>query len=445
MEKGIINLNTKSLIKYCSNGSVADEDLYFKIRMINRRTNSNIHEIFGYRKFDEDFIDKVTVYDTEDLDGLGTIKFSYSEFLLKLFKLLNIPNKPNSMSEEEIREVLIKRLEVLNMAYQKDFLEKEFPSILSDYYRGLDYLEEVKRIKATTEDEKKYKEVLEKYYYRCALQPNFDKFLGKQKNLYSRLVYRREDYRNKIEKGNLNNFFKKYFDMDKVAMYIANSYLNVCEYLEDEEQIKYYMSLVEKYLKSEYDKSVEIEVENNRKINLDVIQERYADIKKKFKPEIGLVNWELIPAGKDGIIRGESAPRSRVDLTEEELAVLRSKGQAKADFYQNSNPYAKAYGTVKRDCYVAYIYKNGEVLLDTVYDENNPRTAIGNATYNIKACDFELISGLDKSELKNHPCVKKLNHSKNWETRVLEITNRENSEEDKEAAVQLVKKIKNRE
>ena len=91
---------------------------------------------------------------------------------------------------------------------------------------------------------------------------------------------------------------------------------------------------------------------------------------------------------------------------------------------------------------IAVTYENGEVLLDTVYDDNNPRTAIGNATYNIKASDFELISGLDKGELKSHPKVRKLNHSKSWETRVLEIINRENTLEEREDTVQLVKRLK---
>ena len=442
MEKAIVNLNTKALIKYCSNGYLPDEDLYFRFRMINRRANSNIHTVFGYRKFNDDFVDKVTIYESDDLDGLGTIRFSYNEFLLKLFKFLNVSSKPNEMTDEEISSALIKRVEVLNMAYQKEFLYNEFPVIFNDYLDGLNYLEAVTNMKVTTEAEKDHKDILEKYYYRCALQPNFDKFLGRQKNLYSRFVYRKEDYKKAVEESNLNNFFKKYFDMNKVAMYIANYYLNLCEYLEEEKQIKYYMSLVEKYLKSDYDKSIVIEVENNLKINIDVIRERYSKIKKKFTPEIGIVNWELIPPGKDYIMRGESTPRSRVTLSEEELATLRSKGQKKKDFYEKSNPLAKAYGTLKNNCYIAYIYKNGEVLLDTLYDDNYPKTAVGNATYNIKARNFELISGLDKSKLKHHPNVNKLNHSKNWEERVLDIINRDNSNEEKDDAIKLVKRLK---
>ncbi|MBR2678793.1 MAG: hypothetical protein IKE63_05195 [Bacilli bacterium] len=441
MEKATININAKQLIKYCSNGTIPSEDILYKLRMINRRAESNIHSVFGYRKFNDDFVDKVTVY--SDDNGISTIKFSYDDFLLKLFRYLNINDKPNNMTDEEIEKVLNERLVVLNSSNIKDNLRTEFPLIYSDYHSGLSYLKEVQRMRVNTIEDKRRKEMQEKHYYRCALHPTYYKFVDRQKDLYGRFVNRREDYKEAVKKSSLNNFFKKYFDMDKVAMYITNSYLNICEYLEDEDQIRYYMSLVEKYLKSDYDKSIEIEVENNRVINLDVIQERLSAIRKQYAPVIGLVNWELIPAGKDTTInRGASKYRSRVDLTEEELINLRNKGQKKEDFYNNSNPCAKAYGALKYGCYIAYIYKNGEVLLDTVYDENNPRTAVGNATYNIKARDFQLISGLDKSELKNNPKVVKLNHSKFWEDRVSEIVKRDNGEKSKEEAIQLVKKIK---
>ena len=438
--KATINLNTRALIKYCSNGTIPEEDIMYKLRIINRRAESNVHNVFGYRKFNDDFVDQVTVYCDED--GNSTIKFSYNDFLLKLFKYLNIDKKPQNMTEEEIEEALNEKLIVLNSSSIKENLRHEFPLIYRDYRDGLTYLREVQRMREYTEEERNRKNIQKKHFYQCALHPTYYKFVDRQKDLYGRFVNRRCEYKKAVDESNLNKFFAKYFDMNKVAMYTANRYLNICESSKDENQIKYYMSLVEKYLESDYDKSVEIEVENNLKINLDIINERLSKVRKKFAPEIALVNWELIPSGKDGIIRGDSRPRSRVPLTEAELAILRNKGEKKEAFYKKSKPYAKAYGTLKHDCYVAYIYENGEVLLDTLYDESNPKTAVGNATYNIKADCFEMISGLDKGELKRHPNVVKLNHSKNWETRVLEIINRENSVEEKEAAKQLVKRLK---
>ena len=440
MEKATINLNTRALIKYCSNGSIPDKDILYKLKMINRRNESNVHNVFGYRKFNDDFVDQVTVYCSDD--GTSTIKFSYDNFLLKLFKYLNIAEKPNNMTEEEIEKVLNEKLAILNSSDIKYTLKDEFPKIFSDYHNGLAYLDQVNKIKAISPEDKNRKNAKKNYYYRCALHPTYYKFVDRQKDVYSRFVNRRNEYKEAVKKSGLNHFFNKFFDMNKVAMYTANAYLNICNNLEDKSKIRYYLSLVEDYLKSDYDKTVEIKVENNRVINLDVIQRRYTEVKNKVAPEYGLVNWELIPSGKDGIIRGEANSRSRIPLTEEVLITLRRKGQMKEAFYEKSNPYAIAHGILKYGSYIAYIYENGEVLLDTVYDDNNPRTAIGNATYNIKASDFELISGLDKGELKSHPKVRKLNHSKSWETRVLEIINRENTLEEREDTVQLVKRLK---
>ncbi|MBQ6497941.1 MAG: hypothetical protein IJI58_04430 [Bacilli bacterium] len=440
MEKATINLNTKSLIKYCSNGTIPNEDILYKLQLINRRAGSDVHTVFGYRKFNDDFVDKVTVYVNDD--GNETIKFSYDDFLIKLFKLLNVDGKPNTMTEEEIDKVLNERLVVLNSYNIKEKLRYEFPLIYNDYHNGIKFLREVEKMRESTSEEKTRKNIQRKHYYRCALHPTYFKFVDRQKDLYGRFVTRREEYKKFVEEGSLNNFFKKFFDMNKVAMYTANSYLNICDYLEDRSLISYYVSLVEKYLESDYDKNVEIEVENNLKINLNVIEARLSKVKSKIAPQIGIVNWELIPPGKDGIIRGEFNHRNRVVLTDKEAEFLRRKGKEKEEFYSKSNPYAKAYGVLKHDCYVAYIYDNGEILLDTLYDDNNPKTARGNATYNIKASDFDIISGLDKSVLKSHPKVTKLNHSKNWQMRVSEIVNRENNSEEKQEAITLVRKLK---
>ena len=88
MEKATINLNTKQLIKYCSNGNLSNEELFRKLSLINRKSESSVHNVFGYRKFNDDFVDRVTVYVNED--GNSTIKLSYDDFLIKLFKYLNI-------------------------------------------------------------------------------------------------------------------------------------------------------------------------------------------------------------------------------------------------------------------------------------------------------------------------------------------------------------------
>ena len=104
MEKATINLNTRALIKYCSNGSIPDKDILYKLKMINRRNESNVHNVFGYRKFNDDFVDQVTVYCSDD--GTSTIKFSYDNFLLKLF-IYHIYTRPRSFIKNSFNRSFI--------------------------------------------------------------------------------------------------------------------------------------------------------------------------------------------------------------------------------------------------------------------------------------------------------------------------------------------------
>ena len=420
--KPMVNLQVDKLIKYCSNNKISDKELLEKIKLLNRDSNSIVHNVFKYRKFNDDFVDRITIYDD------NTIKFCYDEFLIKLFKYLNIDTKPNSLNEEEINKVLLDRLNLLRSIKHAPELFREFPTIKEDYFKGIEYLDNNKD---------------DKYYYQCALYRSLPKYMERQKELYTRFVLRRNDYKEKIKQSSLNDFFKEYFDMDKVMIYIVNNYINICNYIDDKKLIKEYLELINKYLDSTYDKSVEIEVEDGKKINIDVIKKRLLQVKAKLSPEISIVNWELVPPGKN-ISSEKTDSRRKITISSEELNRLRLKGQQKQEFYKKTNPIAKVFGTQKYEMYVAYIYENGEVILDTIYDDYNPRTAIGNAIYNIKARDFENVSYLDKKELGKHPNVTKINHSKKWMDRVDEIINREALEEEKDDAKKLIKRLNNK-
>lgn len=433
--KPMVNLQIDKLIEYCSNNKLPKEDLLLKLRLLNRNSNSNVHNIFKYRKFNEDFTDRVTVYDD------NKIRFSYDDFLIKLFKYLNISIKPNNLSNEEIENLLLERLSVLKNRRSTSELFEEFPIIKKDYFEGLNFLDNVKNMKNDSLEEKARQSVQEKYYYQCALHPNLSKYLERQKDLYTRFVFRRDKYKEAIESSDLNDFFNEYFDMDKVMMYIINNYINICNYIDDKDLIGEYLKLIYEYLNSDYDKSVEIIIDDKYKINLEVIKERLNNVIKKINPVVSTVNWVLVPNGKKIKSLNSSTPK-KINLSFKELENLKRQGHRKEEFYDNSNYIAKAIGTLKNDGYIAYIYPNGEVLLDTLYDENNPKSATGNAIYNIKAYDFELISGLDKTKLRSDFRATKIVHSKNWEKKASEIINKENSFGDREAALQLVKKLK---
>ena len=126
----------------------------------------------------------------------------------------------------------------------------------------------------------------------------------------------------------------------------------------------------------------------------------------------------------------------------EEIERLIKIGEEKQAFYEQSNYYAKAVG-LRRYCgYVAYIYENGEVILDKEYKETSPRTASGNAIYNMRINEFRTLSRLDKKVLKKHPNVKRICHIAGWQDRVKEIIERKASPEEIEATHEYVYYLK---
>ena len=99
-------------------------------------------------------------------------------------------------------------------------------------------------------------------------------------------------------------------------------------------------------------------------------------------------------------------------------------------------------GLLKYKGYVAYIYENGEILLDRKYNSFVPRTAKGNAIYRIQAKDFEELSGHTKTFLQNDERVERIIHSSKWENRVQKILSYEGTEESREESKKLIKKLR---
>ena len=86
MERAIANLSLNTLIRECSKNPQDARKIYGFFDSINRE---RIHEVFSYKKFNDDFIDNVTCYN----DGkyqIGVIRPCYEEFLCKLIILLNV-------------------------------------------------------------------------------------------------------------------------------------------------------------------------------------------------------------------------------------------------------------------------------------------------------------------------------------------------------------------
>ena len=196
------------------------------------------------------------------------------------------------------------------------------------------------------------------------------------------------------------------------------------------------------YLKSKYKKDSCIVLEDNQLFSIDTVLEEIKNIENKLKESKKIVGWEIVPPSKEVIKEGKKSKITRkVSLTEEEVERLKEKGNTKQDFYKNTNYLAKVLGLLKNKGYVAYIYPNGEVLLEKEYDSLKPNSALGNAIYHMKARDFLSLSKLDKKELRKKKEVGRVIHSKNWIERIESIIEKEGIEEEQEDAKSLIKKF----
>ena len=173
-----------------------------------------------------------------------------------------------------------------------------------------------------------------------------------------------------------------------------------------------------------------------------MIVEKYNYLVKLYKEIDKVVEWEIIPNGEPPK-KCESKGNSRITIMNvDEVNRLHKIGTEKKKFYESSNCYAKAIGLKKYKGYIAYIYENGEVILDTLYNDEHPKTATGNSIYNLKISDFRTLSRLDKKKLKKHENVKCIYHSGNWMDRVNKIINREATEKEKETTREYVYYLK---
>jgi hypothetical protein len=437
MEKNVatINISLKTLIRECSNNKRDNDSLYFDFLYSNRE---NIHSIFKYKKFNDDFIDTLACYN--DLNCvIGIIRPSYAEFLIKLTELLNVEVDvvvDDNLLDKKLRE----RLAILQNIKTEAQLASEFPLIYKDLIEGRKFIDSVECYEEDSEVYKKQRD----YYYSCALKRRLDRFISTQSELYKRFINKREELKQLQEGESYNAYIREYFNIDKIALLVVDGYLKVCENNTNTNVINTYLDLVTKYINSSYNKDVFITNDNGEIINYNNIVTRYNMIRNKLNNNSNIVDWIIIPEGKDySRVSKKSTSKDRVTLLNyEEINRLTALGERKQKFYEGTSYLVKAIGLMRYSGYIAYIYPNGEVILDTKYVKDHPKSATGNAIYNLKVGDFEVLSKLDKTTLRNNPRVHRIMHSGNWERRVNNIINRDGSESDKIASIELVKKLK---
>ena len=424
----MINIPLLDLIETCNNGKKTNKEIFDDFSKMNRE---NIHDTFKYKKFNYDFTDYLTIYkDEENDDIIGIVRPCYYEFFVNLLKFLDIRGQKED-NEELTKELLTKVEELANIKTETE-LKNKFPYLFNDLLDGRSYMDMVRKI-----DDKEKQQELKDYYYSCAMKESLKGFLKTQTEELKRYSIDRYKYGKKTLETSYNDYIKEYFDIEKVNMYIAETYLNVCENTDDLISIDKYLPTLLKYseelrksIKSEdkkidYEKRYRIIALNCRIINL---RDRAEKLRNKK------VNWNITHTPRKMIARKVGQPRIAL-FDFKKIERLKEINNEKSEFYTKNKPLLIVTGLKGLRGYIAYIYQNGEVILDkdSKYHKNS-------AMYNFHIVDFDEFTKLDTQELKSKSTW--ISHRKGWQEKIEEIINREADEEDKKEVKEFIKKHK---
>ena len=445
MEREIANLSLHTLIRECSKDPQEARKHYSYFEMVNR---SRIHEVFAYKKFNDDFIDNLTVYNNGEY-LIGRIRPCYDEFIAKLMIILNIKPLDKVADDDSLTRILLERVEVLKGITSEIELKHEFPYLYKDLQDGRRYIRNIEAQRDFDDNKEREEELADKehYYYSCGLRKSLTNFVRTQSEVYKRFIERRHELKEKQASTSYNGYIVNNFDMNKVYMYTMHEYLRICEKSNDEELIKFYLRLIDKYLESDKDKNCYIITDENIRVDISSILIRIENLKRRISDNSNVVEWILVPEGKDykRVRRVERKHEEKPFIFNyEEVQRLKNIGAKKKTFYEATPYIAKAVGLRRYRGYVAYIYANGKVILDREYNEDNPKTAVENAAYIIEARDFEELSKKEKPELIRDPKAQRKYHTKNFESKLTEIIENQGTKKEQEEAKQLVLRLKTR-
>ena len=445
MEREIANLSLHTLIRECSKDPQEARKHYSYFEMVNR---SRIHEVFAYKKFNDDFIDNLTVYNNGEY-LIGRIRPCYDEFIAKLMIILNVKPLGKVADDDSLTRILLERVEVLKSITSEIELKHEFPYLYKDLQDGRRYIRNIEAQRDFDDNKEREEELADKehYYYSCGLRRSLTNFVRTQSEVYKRFIERRHELKEKQASTSYNGYIVNNFDMNKVYMYTMHEYLRICEKSNDEELIKFYLRLIDKYLESDKDKNCYIITDENIRVDISSILIRIENLKRRISDNSNVVEWILVPEGKDykRVRRVERKHEEKPFIFNyEEVQRLKNIGAKKKTFYEATPYIAKAVGLRRYRGYVAYIYANGKVILDREYNEDNPKTAVENAAYIIEARDFEELSKKEKPELIRDPKAQRKYHTKNFESKLTEIIENQGTKKEQEEAKQLVLRLKTR-
>ena len=478
-----IDLNVSTLLNECAADKVQFEQELSLIRELYR---TNIIEISSYTKANEFFFENFRTI-TSYKNAETTIHISPVDFLKKLKEILGVKSESLDFNDKDLANILLDKALAIQHIQTPEELKEKYPLIYADYELSFSAAKKIRRYKEKNKDKlnnpetrSEIQETINRQYnlyHAFGLDTNFQNFLQKQTKLYRNLSVRRQFVEGYTNRTSIDFSMFQGLDKAKFELYVADKYLTKaisCQDVKEKQECIYYIAT---YIRETKTSNIKIHNDEGKEISLSSLIRRYRQflrnnplirpidearenfknyhqrhvenhVKKYFFTN---VNWQIVPPGTvdtdfdKKVINSLNRQYNYLSPEEREKRIIErySIYERKKAFFDNSDYLYKIYGVNAFEGYIAYIYANGEVLMEKFFDDYaNCIPTKGEAIYNIKVADFETLSRKTKTALIKDKKCRRIIHTGNWEERGQEILDRPSTKTTEEQVKQLVLKLK---
>ncbi len=478
-----IELKIETLAKECC----ANQDQFEKeISLIAELYRNNILEVANYTKAKETFLESFLIR-TDYKTSKSTIHISPITFIEKLKSILGVSNPSVDFNDRNLAKELMDRVNILGKITTPEELKNQFPEIYSDYKLSHTSLRQIERYRKSKQEKLNNPETKSevqdnldrqyRLYHSFALSPDFNTFISKQFILYRNLVVRRQFIEGNSNRTSLDLSMFEGLDKEKFELYVADKYLTKAIESENDYEKQQYLFYVTTFIRENKTSTVKIHNDDGKEISLSSLMRRYRKlfrtnpllrpideprehfenyhirhvenhVKKYFFTG---VNWQIVPPGvkddelDDKVIDSLNRRYNYLSPQERERKIIERFAiyERKKAFFDRSNYLYKIYGTNSFNGYIAYVYENGEVLMEKFFDDYAQCLPTkGEAIYNVQVTDFETLSKMSKLVLIKDKRCKRIIHTGNWEEKGQAILDKPSTPETKDAAKQLILRLK---
>lgn len=473
-----IEISVQTLIEQCASDK---ELLKSEFKLISQLYRDSIIRTNDYTKANEDFLTHLrtrTSYQTAQTD----LYISPTNYLQRLKQILNVSNSSIDFNELTLRKEMLDKVEALKQITTPEELQEKFPEIYKDYLFSMDAYSRITRYAERNRNNKapQVQDALSRqhYFYKVyALDTRFKTFIEKQSLMYRNHVVRRQFVEGYANNHAIDLSMFTGLDKEKFELYLADKYLTIVQNAKDDKNKQECLYYISTYIRETKSNTISIKNDQGEEITFRKILLRFKRILRKnpvLKPIdedrsrfdgyhwkhvenhvkkyfFTGVNWQIVPPG-DGedeltekVISALNRFYNYLSLKERERKIKEryTAFERKIKFFENTGYLYRIYGINEFNGYIAFIYPNGEVLMEKFFDDYaNCIPVVNEAMYNVKITDFETLSKFKKTALIKDSRCRRIIHKGDWEAKGLEIISRPTTPETEEEVKKLILSIK---